>query len=138
MTGTTIPAYPIDELFEKLPKLNPTLKTISCADGLNEIGMGKLPQGIIPKDKKIQSVIPVDYLIIAGTADWAAYGLITCLSLINNKNLLPKTNEQKKLLQTLVKSGAVDGITGKNELTVDTLSLKIHQEKVKELKAILF
>jgi hypothetical protein len=137
MRGIEIPAYPLDEIFIEIPRKEGSVKTISCADGLNEVGMGKLPRGVIPKDIQIQSIIPVDYLIVAGTADWASFGLIAALSVASERDLLPQQREQKRFLEAIVAAGAVDGITGKSELTVDTLPLEIHQEKVKYLRQIL-
>lgn len=91
--------------------------------------MGKLPRGIIPKDETIQSIVPVNYLVVSGVADWAAFGLIASLSSIIQTDLLPDRNEQRDFLEAVVAAGAVDGITGKSELTVDTLPLERHQEK---------
>lgn len=134
MRGIEIPAYPLDIIFRRYFGV---LGTISCADGLNEIGMGKLPRGIIPKDEQIQSSVQVDQLVVGGTADWAAFGIISALSLIDGKDLLPTSNEQYQLLTRIVAAGAVDGITGRSELSVDTLSLTNHQEKVQKLRAIV-
>lgn len=137
MRGIEIPAYPLDDVFIYAPGKQSGLKTISCADGLNEVGMGKLPRRIIPKDEIIQSAVPVDYLVVSGTADWAAFGLVAGLSSVFGLNLLPDREEQEEFLKTIVKAGAVDGITGKSELTVDTLSLEKYWKKIEELRSIL-
>lgn len=138
MRGIEIPTYPLDKIFMEIAKKRNSMKTISCADGVNEVGMGKLPRGIIPKDEKIQSVVPVDYLIVGGTADWAAFGLIGTLSLMTGERLLPTVDEQEKLLKAVVSAGAVDGITGENTLSVDTLPLERHKRKVAQLRFISY
>jgi len=138
MRGIEIPAYPLDKIFMEIPKKRNSMKTISCADGVNEVGMGKLPRGIIPKNEKIQSVVPVDYLVVGGTADWAAFGLIATLSLMTGEPLLPTADEQEKLLKAVVSVGAVDGITGENTLSVDTLPLERHKRKMAQLRFISY
>lgn len=137
MRGIEIPAYPLDEAFVETKSNRELFSTISCADGLNEVGMGKLRRGIIPKDEVIQSIVSVDYLVVAGIADWAAYGVITALSSMVGEDLLPTGEEQEKLLEAIVRAGAVDGITGKSELTVDTLPLIQHQRRVETLRLLL-
>jgi hypothetical protein len=134
MRGIEIPAYPLDKIFVEAQQRGDIIKTISCADGLNEIGMGKLSRGIIPNDEKIHSIIPVDDLILGGTADWAVFGLIAALQLATGEYLLPSMDEQERLLKTIVSAGAVDGITGESKLSIDSLPLEEHKRKVTELR----
>lgn len=135
--GIEIPAYPLDGLFIEALNHKKSVKTISCADGLNEVGMGKLQRGIIPADEHIQSVVSVDYLIVGGTADWAAFGLVALLSLLKGKDLLPTPSLQRAFLETVVLAGAVDGVTGKNEFSVDSLPFYVQQKKVQTLRRLL-
>jgi hypothetical protein len=136
MRGVEIPTFPLDDVFIEAPLKYKGVKTISCADGLNEVGMGKLPRGLIKKDEAIQSVIEVDHLVISGTADWSAYGLIAGLSIYTGRDLLPTPEEQEKVLSAIIEAGAVDGITKKREMTVDTLPLDKHQLKVQQLRTM--
>lgn len=75
---------PLDELF--LSAYNQKIKgvtTISCADGLNEIGMRNIPRDSKAQvETKIHSIVPVDHLVTGGTANWGAYGLIAVLSVL--------------------------------------------------------
>jgi D-glutamate cyclase len=134
MRGIKIPADPLDEIFAAASNMSPRPTTVSCADGLNEVGMGKLAKGIIPKDSLIQSEIPVDYLVIAGVADWSAFGIIAGLELESDQDLLPTVEDQATFLNAIVRAGAVDGITGKNEPTIDSLPLAEHQKMVQSLR----
>ncbi|OGH05181.1 MAG: hypothetical protein A2W22_05950 [Candidatus Levybacteria bacterium RBG_16_35_11] len=136
MAGDAIPNHPLDAIFYYYLGSH-NVRTISCADGLNELGMGKLPKGLIRRDRQIQSVIKVDDLIVGGTADWATFGLIAALSLYSGKDLLPTSTDQSAYLKAVSEAGAVDGITRKRELTVDALPLSRHIEKVQQLRSMI-
>ena len=131
---------PLDQLF--LNAYNKEFKdvtTISCADGLNEIGMNNVPRDSnIQAEERIHSIVPVNHLVVAGTANWAAYGLIAALSVLESRNALLQTEEEEeKVLKAVVDAGAVNEITFESGLTVDTLPLNKHQEIVRNLRLLL-
>jgi hypothetical protein len=117
MRGKDISAYNarVDYLF--LEQEN----TIGIGDGGNEIGMGNLADKIqnthnLPAEP---AVTPVKRLVIASVSNWGAYGLIAALSLLTGRNLLPSVEWEKKMLRTIVDRGAVDGISGEKQYSVD-------------------
>ena len=70
---------PLDDLFLAGPWVR-----LAVGDGGNEIGMGKLPAGLIartvPNGEKIACVTSCDQLVVAGVSNWGAYGLMAALA----------------------------------------------------------
>ncbi len=109
---------PLDELFIEARRCG--LPTIGIGDGGNEIGLGRAVDGSgIPKPP--ESVIETDWSLVAGTSNWAAYALVGGLSGLTGRSLLPDFETERIDLERLVAAGAVDGLTGKKEPTVDGL-----------------
>ncbi len=122
ITATTAP---LDELFLEAARRG--LTTIGIGDGGNEIGMGRVfaeTLATIPHGHDIASIVPTDFCIAAGVSNWGAYGLAGALSILADQDLLPTADECAAQIHALVKSGgAVDGVTHRNEPTVDGLDL---------------
>lgn len=140
MKGVEIEPSPLslDQFFLDFYRKISGVTTISCADGLNEIGMANVPSKLDDQNqKRIHSIVRVNHLLTAGTANWAAYGLIGALSVLTGKNLLQTKEEEEKVLKAIVEAGAIDGITGKSELTVDTLPLSKHQEIIGRIQDLI-
>ena len=113
-----------DFLFEMSKDIGIT--TLAVGDGGNEIGMGKAAfyiENYVHNGSKICADFSSDYLIIAGISNWGGHALVGALSIISNTKLLHDTVTEIKLMNGLVEVGAVDGITKKNEATVDGLSI---------------
>ena len=59
-------------------------RSSAVGDGGNEIGMGKLPAGLIartvPNGAEIACVTSCDHLVVAGVSNWGAYGLMAALA----------------------------------------------------------
>ncbi|HLM13859.1 MAG TPA: glutamate cyclase domain-containing protein, partial [Reyranella sp.] len=72
---------PLDDLFLAGPWIR-----LAVGDGGNEIGMGKLPPGLIartvPNGEKIACVTSCDRLVVAGVSNWGAYGLMAALAVV--------------------------------------------------------
>lgn len=139
MRGHDISSYtaPIDELF-----LNAGYPetTIGIGDGGNEIGMGRVRSRVsehIAHGKRIGTVVPTGSLIVAGTSNWGAWGLVAGLSLLSGVNLLPSDDEALEDLMRLVRAGAVDGVTHRSEATVDGLSWELSLEILCRLRAVV-
>lgn len=104
--------------------------TIGIGDGGNEIGMGKIPWDTIrrniPNGELIACRVPTDYLIVAGVSNWGAYALAAGVALLRGVELpaeLFDPDREREILQVMVDAGPlVDGVTGKQEATVDGLS----------------
>jgi hypothetical protein len=119
---------------------------IGVGDGGNEIGMGKLPAGLIartvPNGEKIACITSCDHLIVAGVSNWGAYGLMAALAVLHApwSPVLARfltAERDLALTKTVVeKAGAVDGVTARNEPTVDGFPAAVHAEVIDRLRRI--
>ena len=133
MRGVCIDAHtaPLHRLFERLPQFHPTARTIGVGDGGNEIGMGSIPWAELRRRLtgehagRVPCRIACDFNIVAGTSNWGAMALAAAVCLLRGRLdvLQPWTRErQREWLEHLVANGpAVDGVTGRREVTVDGL-----------------
>jgi hypothetical protein len=112
--------------------------TIGIGDGGNEIGMGKLFSSIYNKVEYgwISCITPVDYLIVAGISNWGAYGLIAGLCCLTRRPLLHNPEQEKGVLEAVVRAGAVDGRTLESSMSVDALPISKHIEVLNKLGGI--
>ena len=97
-------------------------KTIAIGDGGNEIGMGKVREAIIQLDIQPANT-DCDELILADVSNWGALGLVAMLECVANTPLL-QWHKPYEILEFLSNHGSVDGVTGKNELTEDSLPVE--------------
>jgi D-glutamate cyclase len=121
--------------------------TIAVGDGGNEIGMGNLPRQIIAENidngGTIACVTRARHLISAGVSNWGAYALIAALALLRRDwrdamldCLQPSVHNAA--LQAMVTFGpAVDGVSGRQSMSVDSLPLQRHVEKLAAIRAVL-
>jgi hypothetical protein len=117
--------------------------SIGVGDGGNEIGMGQARARVareVPNGARIGSVVRTDHLVVAGTSNWGAWGLVAHLSLATGRDLLHGREDEARLTRAMVAAGGVDGLTGAATPTVDSLPLSLHQmllETLRELTAHL-
>lgn len=107
--------------------------TIGVGDGGNEIGMGNVRTRLAregPLMARIASIVRVDHLVVAGTSNWGAYGIVAALARSTGQPLLHSPAEERRLVQACVDAGGADGITRRREPTVDGLSLDLHAAAV--------
>jgi D-glutamate cyclase len=136
------PAY---YLFERSGDEPRELVTIGIGDGGNEIGMGKIPWDTIrrnvPNGALIACRVPTDQLIVAGVSNWGAYALSAGVALLRGVELpaeLFDPDRERELLQVMVDAGPlVDGVTGKQEATVDGLSWDDYIKPLVEIGKIM-
>jgi hypothetical protein len=117
---------PIDALFLAAPR---RIVTVGIGDGGNEIGMGNVRERIrrtraLPSS--ITTVVKVKHLVVAGTSNWGAWGVVAELSRLVGRPLLHSAEEERRMVEACVAAGAVDGITRRREATVDGLPLAAH------------
>jgi hypothetical protein len=132
---------PLDDLY-----LAGDWTRIAVGDGGNEMGMGKLPSALIaaevPNGAAIASVTSCDHLIVAGVSNWGAYGLMAALCVLrpdwHDRMLCVLTAERDLAVTraTVEYAGAVDGVTARNEATVDGFGPEIHGALIDELRRI--
>ena len=134
MRGVDISAHTarIDHLFFQHPS------SIGIGDGGNEIGMGNVARFIPQVDKLPDNpaVTTASHLIISSTSNWGGYGLVAGLSRLVGRNLLPGP-EEDDLICSMIDLGAVDGIIGASQYTVDTMSIEEHRGALSGLYALL-
>lgn len=120
----------IDDLFqkEKYP-----IPSIGVGDGGNEIGMGKLKEVISEKLSLEPCVVQTDHLVVASVSNWGAYGLIACLELLSERNLMPDYKEVLGYIRKTVEMGSVDGVRKENIAMVDGFELEVEQEIIESL-----
>lgn len=110
----------VDELFEVASKRK--IVTIAIGDGGNELGMGRVADIVadcVNHGKTIANRTAADHLIVAGVSNWGAHGLVAAMSVITRVCLLYEPDREWALLKELVDHGAVDGVTHRNEMSVD-------------------
>jgi len=127
ITEFTAPAH---LLFERAAGRTPRTATIGIGDGGNEIGMGKVPRDTIrrniPNGELIACRVPTDHLIVAGVSNWGAYALAAGVLLLRGERGdadLFDPDRERRLVQVMVERGPlVDGVTGRQTVTVDGLT----------------
>lgn len=144
MRGVDISLHtaPLDELFLAGP-----WDTIAIGDGGNEIGMGALPRRLIAEHvlhgARIASTIPATHLVVAGVSNWGAYALLGALAAIREdwrpamiKCLEPKLD--RTILEAAVYNGpSVDGVSGKQALSVDNIPMEDHHKKLTMIRKLV-
>ena len=135
MRGVDISAHTarVDHLFLQHPY------TIGIGDGGNEIGMGNVAQHIpeIATLPANPATTRTTHLVISSTSNWGGYGLVAALSQLVGRNLLPRPEEEAELIRRIVDLGAVDGVTGKREYSVDAMSIEQHGGALSRLRVLL-
>ena len=107
---------PLDELFMQAKKKAPT---IAIGDGGNEIGMGNFKEFTKEALHVEPCVVESDYPIVASVSNWGAYGFIAYLQFFTRKKLLPDIEEVEEYMEHILSLGCIDGLTGKNEKSID-------------------
>lgn len=118
---------PVDDMFELGAKTKPTF---AIGDGGNELGMGNFAKTVEKYLSLTPCIVKSDFPIIATVSNWGAYGFIAYL----DNELLPSFDEVDEYLGFIVELGSVDGVSKKNEKTVDGKEWKIEREILEDLK----
>jgi len=132
---------PLDDLFTAGPWVR-----VGVGDGGNEVGMGKLPAGLIartvPNGERIACITSCDHLIVAGVSNWGAYGLMAALAMLHEpwspviRRFLTARRDSALTRAIVAKAGAVDGVTARNEPTVDGFAADVHADVIARLRRI--
>lgn len=132
---------PLDDLF-----LGGPWAKLAVGDGGNEIGMGRLPPGLIaqtvPNGAEIACVTSCDHLVVAGVSNWGAYGLMAAVAVLHagwRPIIARYLTAERDLAVTraiVERAGAVDGVTARGEATVDGFGPQIHGPLIDELGRI--
>ncbi len=127
---------PIDELFTAA--LGACVPTIAIGDFGNELGMGVVADALrrssplgaqcaCPCGAGIACDTPADVTVVGAVSDDAAYGILACLAALRgDAGILPTPDMLQAALRAAVCAGAVDGLTGRSEYSIDMLGEAIH------------
>jgi hypothetical protein len=132
---------PLDALF-----LGGGWARLAVGDGGNEIGMGKLPAGLIgrtvPNGEQIACITSCDHLVVAGVSNWGAYGLMAALAVLRADwspiiaRFLSAERDHAITRAVVEQAGAVDGVTARREPTVDGFGAEVHGALIDDLRRI--
>lgn len=128
--------FPLDEM---LFLHNRQFTTLAIGDGGNEAGMGTLKEEIgqlIPEFADCASVTEADIVLPVDVSNWGAYALATLFSIYESRWLGHSLEEEQRMLSSLVRCGAVDGVTRFPTLSVDGFSIEYEKEIIFSLRQI--
>jgi len=108
--------------------------TIAIGDGGNEIGMGKVAKALQGLNI-VPSTTTCDELVVADVSNWGAYGIISFLSVWNERDLLGEI-VPLDILRYISELGSVDGVTRINQLTEDGLDVSEGESVLLELRQV--
>ena len=143
MRGVDVSAWtaPLDDLF-----VGGDWTRIAVGDGGNEIGMGRLPAGLIarsvPNGEQIACVTSCDHLVVAGVSNWGAYGVLAALAVeredwsVTLRKFLTAERDLAVTRAIVDRAGAVDGVTARREPTVDGFGTEVHGALVESLARV--
>jgi hypothetical protein len=134
--------HPFDDLFAP----GKSWVTGAIGDGGNEIGMGSIPRDVIARaidhGKKIASTTASDFTIVCGVSNWGAYGLSAALAALS-----PEFQQRRReiftdaceleIMRRVIETGAVDGVLGRAELSVDGMAMASHFAKRAEIDRLI-
>ncbi|MAD74520.1 MAG: hypothetical protein CML20_07000 [Rheinheimera sp.] len=108
--------------------------TIGIGDGGNEIGMGNMA-AFLGQLNITPAVTECDELLVADVSNWAAWGIIAMVSVLQGRDLLTGA-DPLQILKFLSAHGSVDGVTRLNTLTEDGLPYTEGEQLIRELKLL--
>jgi len=112
--------------------------TIAIGDGGNELGMGGLRADHhqrVMYGEKIFCATRADFVIPAGISNWGGHALAAALGVLAGRRLMRPPEHERRVLEALQAAGAVDGCTGKSELSVDGVAWEDYAETLRALYA---
>lgn len=134
MRGESIKEFTadFDVLFESCR--NKGVFTVGIGDGGNEIGMGNLEKELKSIINIPPSIVKAHRLIVSTVSNWGAYGLCANLQKIEKRPIMPGFPEVKSFYFRIKELGFADGMTGKNEITIDGFDIYDEKEIYELLK----
>lgn len=107
--------------------------TVGIGDGGNELGMG-IFEPVLREDEP-KCCIKSRFTLTGATSNWAAYGLLTALSVLASyPELIPDPDEEIARLESIVNAGAVDGMTCKSSVSVDGYGIDANRKLLIDLR----
>ncbi len=133
-------------LLEFKKKRNLPFETIGIGDRGNEIGAGIIPWEIFQKNSTTHREpvfccrVETDYFISSGISNWGGYALMAGIALaMKKRDMLQKVTpeRERKVLDYLIHHGpAVDGITCRQDHSVDGIEFDDYMKVIERIKEI--
>jgi hypothetical protein len=143
MRGVDISAHTaaLDDLFLAGP-----WDTIAIADGGNEMGAGTLPRSLMARHVAhgdlIACVTPATHLVMAGVSHWGCYAMLAALAILRPDwrdamlSCLDPVLDHAIMRTMMTEGPAVDGVSQRQEPTIDTLDMTMHHRKLAAIREI--
>ncbi len=139
---------PFDQLFQAdFRRQHPDYTTSAVGDGGNELGMGLVADEVkkhITNGETIASATPADLLLCASVSNWGGYAIAGALEILavtahgcKVPTLVPSDEEEAAVLQGAIDAGARDGISGRDDLSVDGMKLEAHLKILQEIRNVV-
>jgi len=108
----------------------------AIGDGGNEVGMGLIRRAVelyVPRAKRcgcpcgrgIASCSKADLVLVASTSNIGCYALAAAISARAGVKLVHSAEDEFRLIKAALEAGAVDGMTGRREMRVDGVPVKV-------------
>jgi len=133
-------------LLERAERLNLRVESIGIGDRGNEIGAGKIPWEVFEQKSQTNresvfcSRVKTDYLVSCGISNWGGYALLAGVALAMGRlDILEKVTPEQEgmVLDYIVRHGpAIDGITGKQDHSVDGIEFDDYMRVIERIKEI--
>lgn len=81
---------------------------------------------ILPLGSIIASNTGTTSLVVSAVSNWGIYGIVAALSILMGFSLMHNSTIEKMLMETCIKSGALDGISKTSSYSVDGLTSDFH------------
>jgi hypothetical protein len=126
-----------------------SIPTIGIGDNGNEIGCGLIHEDVkeiqtygskcrCPCQAGMATVAITDYLIIASTSNWGAYGVSACMAyLLDDLEVIQDPYVEQRMLEQCVDAGGVDGELGTQTYSVDGISPEVQQAVVVMMREVV-
>jgi hypothetical protein len=135
-------------LLEFGKKSNPPVVSIGIGDRGNEIGSGKIPwevfkeHAVTNREAVFCCRLKTDYFISCGISNWGGYALMAGVALAKGRlDVLEKISPEQEgiVLDYLIHHGpSIDGITLKQDYSVDGIEFNDYMKLIERLKEIAF
>ena len=122
----------LDYLLENHPH------TVAVGDAGNELGMGNFAPfiGDLPHPLAEPAVVPSTKPVLGRSSDWGCYGLVTALSKLAGRDLLPTGKQVQEFIVDICDRGVVRG-DGRKGYEGDNRTLEEQGEVLDRLRGVL-
>ncbi len=135
-------------LLDLAERLNLSIESTGIGDRGNEIGAGKIPWEVFRQKSQTNrepvfcSRVKTDYLVSCGISNWGGYALLAGVALATGRlEILEKVTPEQEgmVLDYIVRHGpAIDGITCRQDHSVDGVEFEDYMRVIERIKEIAF